>query len=88
MAGIFTTYLTSITSTYTGIFDFLEDSNQAVFNKVVGTQPTPLLLEAVTKGVPVEEVCTLRDKLHDLPLFASYLCFVLLSPITISVHLI
>ena len=52
-----------VISTYTGPFNFLEDVNQAVFASIFGDKPTPLWLEAVKKGLPMENTEDLKTKL-------------------------
>ena len=50
MDQMFATSLASIISTYTGAFDFLEDSNQAIFASTFGVNPTPFCLKQQKSG--------------------------------------
>ena len=52
-----------VTSTYTGPFNFLEDGNQAVFTSIFGVKPTPLWMDSVKKGLPMENAEGLKTKL-------------------------
>ena len=80
MDSVFALSAAGMVSTYTGVVDFLEDGNQAVFDSIFGTTPTPIKLEAAKKGVPVEDTHTLQT---DLRSFVS-LCelFILCSIVT------
>ena len=63
MDRLFATSATTISSIYTGTFDFLEDGNQAVFESIFGARLIPLLLEVVKKRILVENTEDLKDKL-------------------------
>ena len=80
MDSVFALSAAGMVSTYTGVVDFLEDGNQAVFDSIFGTTPTPIKLEAAKKGVPVEDTHTLQTNLRS---FVS-LCelFILCSIVT------
>ena len=63
MDMVFAHSASGVTSTYTDPFNFLEDGNQAVFTSIFGDKSTPLWLEAVKKGLPMENTEDLKTKL-------------------------
>ena len=62
-----------VVSTYTGAFEFLENGNQAIFASIFGTTPTPIIIEAAKKEVPVENIYTLWDKIRSFVSLVNYL---------------
>ena len=63
MDRVFAHSASGVTSTYTGPFNFLEDGNQAVFTSIFGVKPTPLWMDSVKKGLPMENAEGLKTKL-------------------------
>ena len=75
MDRVFASASKSLSTTFTGALDFLEDGNQHVFASLFGEQSLPLTLVLVKKSLAVEDLVTVQDKVSAfVSLFHLLIC--------------
>ena len=73
--GVFASASKSLSTTFTGEIDFLEDGNQHVFASLFGAQPLPLTLALAKKSLAVEDLVTVQDKVSAFVSLSHLLIF-------------